>query len=383
MVVYAFYMEEQQQIRRRNLQLVFRIYVVVVVFLSVGLIWGFITPDFANNILHARQGYLFSQVPDFGQLMRDLTTDYLIFAIIVGALGAIISIGTRDVFEVLALFFTGMLPRERKYWGVIFEQDTGKPVAFVPVRLFMYEEGQGKLVAQTVTDTDGRYRLHVENPRDKRYTIEIHYPGYEPVVTDVQQYLVIGNYELISDIPLIKSKSAARKLQTWFYYHRSKLFNYLFLSIYVIYIVFWLLAIVMTINSPIFINLLFNLPMMTITLIWNTQVVGARFKPVIGKVVDLDTKQPIPSALVNVYTNQAETITAMTDNTGIVKLNMPSGIYRTLVSANNYLMLGGDTQGLKIVKVGKDGYIDKDVLLKKKTNMQTPSSGSSLLNPFQ
>jgi hypothetical protein len=120
---------------------------------------------------------------------------------------------------------------------------------------------------------------------------------------------------------------------------------------------------------------------------WNTKVVRARFKPAIGKVVDIESQQPVPAALVNVYANEAETISAITDTNGVVKLNIPSGIYRTLVSAKDYLLLGGDTQGLKIVKVGKDGYIDKDVLLKKKQGQQvsaTPDTATTdnLLNPF-
>ena len=92
----------------------------------------------------------------------------------------------------------------------------------------------------------------------------------------------------------------------------------------------------------------------------------------------------MPSALVNLYTNEAEKISAVTDAKGVVKLNIPSGMYKMLVSAKGYLLLGKDEQGLELVKVGKDGYIDKDVLLKRQAGTQESNvAGSDLLNPFQ
>jgi len=370
------------KVRERNLELLYYIYLVIAIYFAVGLVAGSLPADLGDNLLKSPRGILFPPDEAFVEFTVTLTSAYLVFATIIGFLGALLSIGTRNVFEILALFFFGMLPRERKYWGVVFDQDTNHPISFIPVRLFEYEGDKPKLLSQTVTDSDGRYRLHIEKPEAKRYTIEINYPGYEPVITELQKYVAIGNYEFVNDIALVKSNNVKAQVLKWFYYNRPRLFTYLFLSIYYVYAFFWLIQFIFVINEPIFINILVAVTY-TVTFIWNTKILRQRLKPAIGKIKDAETHKPISSAIVTLYTNEAEKISAITDDQGVVKLNIPSGMYKMLVSAKGYLLLSKDEKGLELVKIGKDGYIDKDVLLQRQVGSEVSVAGAELINPFQ
>jgi hypothetical protein len=371
------------RIRERNLELLYYIYLVIAIYIAIGLIWGTISPYLGNELFNIPTGIFIPQGEAFLQFTVNVTSVYLAFATVIGLLGALLSIGSRNIFEVLALFLFGMLPRERKYWGVVFDQSNNQPISFIPVRLFAHDGDKPKLITQTVTDSDGRYRLHIEKSEDKKYTIEINYPGYEPVISEVQQYVAIGSYEFVNDIPLVKSENTGTRLLHWFYHYRPRLFAYLFFLIYYSYIGLFIMQLLLTINEPIFINV-FTVITLGFTFIWNRRIVRQRLKPVIGKVMDADSRAPVPSALVNLYTNETEKISAVTDDKGVVKLNIPSGMYKTLVSAKGYVLLAKDEQGLQLVKVGKDGYIDKDILLKKQEGVhESEEAGADLINPFQ
>ena len=360
----------------------FRIYILIGAFFALGLYWGSVPADFLNEILGGVEGRLFPFTPEVFKFTQDISNFYFMLTTITSIVAAFISLGTRDVFEVIALFFFGMLPKERKYWGVVFDEISGKPIAFIPVRIFKYEGEKPKLLASTVTDTDGRYRLQVST-RDKietRYAIEISASGYEPFMQDIAEYLVIGNYELINDVPLKRAKSTANPIVRWFYYNRTRIYNWLFIFIYVEYIALLLLTIVFFINGPIFINY-FGTITIGVSVIWNTYVVRHRIAPQIGKVIDSDGKQPLQSSLVTIYQNKGQSVAAITNEAGIVRVNMPAGMYKALASAQGYMMLSADAQGMAVIKVGRDGYIDRDILMKKAAGAEVPKD-ASLLNPF-
>ncbi|MEP7103910.1 MAG: hypothetical protein ABI721_04360 [Candidatus Dojkabacteria bacterium] len=365
--------------------LAYSFYVLILVFIIAGLYIGYVPIDLGNNLLHLQEGNLISFNPEFVRRTQEISAVYVLFSTVISALGALVSIGTRNIFEILALFLVGMLPKEHNHWGVVFDQKTNQPISFVPIRLFQTNGNKKEFLTQTVTDTDGRYRLHVNEANvNERYLIEIYYPGYETISQDVNQYLILGNYDLIHDIPLVKSDSVTNKLKSLFYYYRPKILKYLFLIIYYSYILLWIFNIFLLINSPIFLNF-FSVCVLTITLVWNVKILRSKLRPITGKIIDAEGKKPLSKAIVKIYTNKNQSISTVTDESGIVNLDIPSGVYKMLVSAEGYLMLSEDPVGLKLVKVSKDGFIDEDVLLKKDTSKATSSKkdGSELLNPFE
>ena len=342
-------------------KLIFRIYIVSVSALVILLLSGIIPYDLGQSLLNLRQGNFFPQNQEFLDIMNLITVVYFLGALLIVGLAAAVSLGTRDGFEVLALFMTGMLPRERKQWGKVFDQQTKQPLAFEPVRIYLDSQATPVLVAEARTDADGRYRLSFKGQKGQKYTLQVSDASYKPYTYKLEDYLLTGEQDIVNDIPLQKLESADNSFSANFYRSRTKYYWTLLRVIYVIYFLLLIMMIVFMIDNPLFGNLIALLVVLT-SVLWNTRILLGHNEVLKGKVMTNVDHKPLPGATVDLIVIDGHS-QVVADADGVPRFAVQAGVYRGTVKSPGYTMLGVDTQGYKLIKIGKEGYATADMLM--------------------
>jgi len=106
-----------------------------------------------------------------------------------------------------------IIKKVKKPWGLVYDKKNRKPVAFAIIRLY----SEGKLIAEEVTDLEGRYGFPVE---DGMYILEASAQGYKPykVECDVTQ----DQHDVNRDIILQPKRMKFRKIKSWLLKKRSE-----------------------------------------------------------------------------------------------------------------------------------------------------------------
>ncbi len=77
------------------------------------------------------------------------------------------------IISILLAFPSILVKREKKPWGLVYDKNTKRPVAFAVVRLF---SKKNKLIAQKVTDLEGRYGFAVG---EGEYKLKVNHDSYK------------------------------------------------------------------------------------------------------------------------------------------------------------------------------------------------------------
>ncbi len=112
--------------------------------------------------------------------------------------GAIVVATYGLAYPKLILLFFAILKNigKRKEWGIIYDQDSFKPIPFVTIRL--YDDNES-FIEETVTGFDGKFGFSVEKGK---YGLEIRHSNYKPINKKINisktQKLIVEDFALKS-----------------------------------------------------------------------------------------------------------------------------------------------------------------------------------------
>lgn len=316
--------------------------------------------------------------PTLDKIQSDSYTIFYIASIVSAIIGTIVLSQGRSFSEIVFLFVGYAIPRQRKFWGLVYDSKTGKPVALASIRLQRVSaDGTKEFIAETVSDLDGRYRLNINKPGAK-YFIEVSSPEYKSNMVEIPSGTEDLNKEITRDIELNKEeKEKVLNLGEKWDKFRSKIYlptiiyMYIFVIAGILFSIYGIVAFFPSPTSMIFIVIYIC------SFIWNTRVVRERLKINVGKVIDSETKKPLESVMVKIFDLENKSTIAYSDQRGQVQFTLPPGSYKAQFIKDNYQ---SDTSLLP-VKLNDKGLLDKNVVLKRTGD--SIQSDSSLLNPFK
>ncbi len=289
--------------------------------------------------------------------------------------------GIGQIFGVLLGF---LAPRKRKYWGIIFDDLTNKPIAFASITLSVKEIGTNNqiktsVITQSVSDLDGRYRLNTDK-RDKFY-LEVKASGYQPYAKFISMANPLNSAEdIVYDIPLRRLDAKVSFIKTLLNYKQKGFINIARAILLVTSIVGFLFTIYSQINFPNNLNIILILVYVFIFIITFYPSIYLRIQKR-GKVMDVDFNSPIPGAVVRIYDTKQQIALSLTNTKGEARFDLPAGEYSILASKRGYIMVV--EQGKQLIKatLKTEGYLDRNILLKRIEEAPAQATGS-LDNPF-
>lgn len=297
--------------------------------------------------------------------------------------GTIILSQGRSFSEVIFLFVGYAIPRQRKFWGVIYDTETGGPIALATIRLqSVDEDGNKEFISQTVSDLDGRYRLNI-GKEGQKYIVQVNaneYKGNEIEISSTNSEAL--SKEIARDIALSKEeeikesslKHQLEKLRSRIYVP-TIIYMYVFNFFGIFFAVYGLLA---STSPTDFINLV----IFGISAIWNTIVVRERFRVNYGKLLDMKSREPLEQVMVKIFNEKDKSIVAYSDNKGAVKFDLPEGIYNALIVKENYKLIKDHEEPTISIKVKSSGHLQNNLYLERESNSSSKDSNSNLINPF-
>lgn len=239
---------------------------------------------------------------------------------------------TSIVFTVLAFIagamsllfgFPSILKRdEKKPWGLVYDKKSSKPIAFAVVRLYL----KGKVVAEKVTDLQGRYGFAVENGE---YEVEVTHDKYKMFKekTKVDDKMAGTVNRDISMEALIDFNFSVKDIKTWW---KSKLADarefFPKLSRY-LYVFGFIFTIIATIFSPIVINLMLIAYYVILGLVYMYKGLKRGW----GSVFESNTKRNIPFVFIRLF----DTISTKLIDTMITE---KSGRYMFIADSGQYAL---------------------------------------------
>lgn len=289
--------------------------------------------------------------------------------------------GIGQIFGVLLGFFS---PRKRKYWGIIFDDLTNKPVAFASITLSIKEIGKDNqmkstVITQAVSDLDGRYRLNTDQ-RDKFY-LEVKASGYQPYTKFISMANPLNSAEdIVYDIPLRRIDAKESMFKSLFSYKKKGFINFARAVLLFTSIIGFLFTIYSQINFPDNLNLILLVVYVLIFIISFYPSIYTRIQKR-GKVIDVDFNSPIPGAVVRIYDTKQQIALSLTNSKGEARFDLPAGEYSILASKRGYIMVAEPGKQLIKAILKAEGYLDQNILLKRIEESPTQSTGG-LDNPF-
>lgn len=321
--------------------------------------------------------------PALNNIFLSLYTPFLVISGFATILGTLILSPNRSLWEIVMLFVGGAIPRQRKYWGLVFDQKTNKPVAFAVIRILQKEADETYTeVGKTVTDLDGRYRMYLPI-KNKNYRLEVQSEGYQPFVKEIDyRHQKLIESALIEDIPLVENASAQDSFKSFFYTLRPKLYPYVMYFLFL----FTEVASVWALYGLVVYFYLDTLTFMLIygsSFIWNCITIYDRIKNKTGKVIDEKNKRPLAGALVQVFNDNKQILAIVSDQEGVVKFDLKPGDYIVKVYKENYTVSENSAETSLTVHITNQGYLSRDIhLYPVSENGLNTLLGNSLANPF-
>jgi hypothetical protein len=300
-----------------------------------------------------------------------------------------------DIFSAFGVLTGIVIPRKKKFWGIVFDQATSKPIPFAVIRLLDYhpnilkdsfvdsssqlsavsdqqkentsskleasdsakatsDKHSSSLLAQTISDLDGKYGLLVD--QSGKFSIQVVADGYTPFFKDIS---VSPGSEVIFDIPLVLADKKANYFNKLKFVFKQNFVKYFRVFITILMIIGFFYSLFVTINYPITINYII-LAAYGVLFILNLIVLVRELKREAGRVLDDDNK-PIDGAIVRFYKDGSQLEVALSDSSGKLKVNLPSGDYNIKAFKQGYNL----QKNLSNISINKNGFLIKDIRLEK------------------
>jgi len=244
-----------------------------------------------------------------------------------------ISLVILDTISLLALLislllaFPGLLIRdEKKPWGLVFDEDTGRPIAFAIIRLY----SKGKVMAQKVSDLDGRYGFVSE---EGNYELEVSHDLYRKYKVKIQiRKELEGTVNRDIGLSPLKEVVISLKMRLKSYLTHAK--ELLPKISKVIYIFGFIFSIVATVIS----SSIFNILIISLYILEGIIYLVFGMTRKWGRVYDTKTKKGIEYALIRLFIAKDNKLidTQITNNKGMYMFIVETGKYNILVSKKGY-----------------------------------------------
>ncbi|HEC64435.1 MAG TPA: hypothetical protein ENI23_03995 [bacterium] len=281
-----------------------------------------------------------------------LATSLIVMTASVGLLvtaSSTFSLLSGGVFYRMGLLLGAVIPRKKKYWGVVYDLGENEIVPFAVVRLFKEKE----LITQTVTDVKGRYGMLVSEEGD--YRLEVAADGFKPYGRDIS---IAGTEEVIEDIGMERLGENLSSIKKLLNYSRGKVYKGFNIFLLILMIMGFGYTVYATIQSPVLFNYVLLLIYLILGVLNLWLLVVWRVKN-IGSVVDLDTNIGIEGVSVRFYDKERQLDVGITNKAGNLKMNLKKEKYEVRGTKAGY----GDWVGP--VKLRKGGYLQKNLGMKR------------------
>jgi 5-hydroxyisourate hydrolase-like protein (transthyretin family) len=329
-----------------------------------------------------------------GQIVDNFFTT-IFFQVFLGTSTLAAIIGTlvlskkRSLYEAVGMFVAFIIPRKRKNWGIVFNKNNRKPIAFANVRITQESGTDGQeFITETITDLDGRYRILLDEVKPD-YDLTAKASGFLPFAMDLTRPLIgVSSIEVIEDIPMLKGFNRNLNIKDISEYFSSKLSFYLVWIFFILSYLYFFAAILYVITYPDSLWGYLNLALFIFAILWNTIIIIDRYKVTGGKILDSKSKKPLENVTIKVFSEHGQIITAMTNQKGVAKLDIPNGEYLVSLSKPGWKMQGNIIMGTGLTKVDIDenGYLKKNMFLSQIdeiVNQESNLDNSKLINPFK
>lgn len=291
--------------------------------------------------------------------------------------------GGSSIGQVFGALLGIFAPKKRKYWGIVVDDLTNKPIAFASIILSIKEIGPDNqmkttVIAQSVSDLDGRYRLNTDK-RDNFY-LDVKAIGYQPFTKIISMANPLSSAEdIVYDVPLRRIDEKSNFFKTLLSYRKKSLINFARAVLLVSSIIGFLFTIYSQINFPDNLNLILLGVYIVIFIISFYPSIYNRIQKK-GKVIDVDLNVPIPGAVVRIYDSKQQIALALTNSKGEARFDLPSGQYSILTNKRGYKMITEEGKQLIQAILKQEGYLDRNILMKRIE--EAPATQGGLDNPF-
>lgn len=301
----------------------------------------------------------------------------LIISAISSVLATIVLYKGRGVIEVLLLFNFLAIPRQRKTWGLVFDELTNRPVPLTVVRLDKkQDEGNFTTVSQGVADFEGRYKLYTPDPHiSHKLTAQANnYRPFEKVLLPKAQDAFHG--EVIEDIPLATEDKSGKWLRI-FNAYRPKLYVYLLYYIFCFSLLSFLRSAYGCVIFPQATSYI-EASLYGLALVWNVFVMFERGTIKSGRILDQESGKPLPNIAIDIYQTNAVLRHYVSDEQGLIKTDMPAGVYKFKLSTPGRRVVSDGRTGGDRLKINKEGLMVTDIVI----TGTDENAGGGLSNPF-
>lgn len=292
----------------------------------------------------------------------------------------------RSIIEVF-LIFALVIPRERSYWGVVFDEAKKTPLPFAVINVEKkYSNNEFKTIMQSVADLDGRYRVSLENTSGE-IRIIVKYDGYESFSRTILLDPLASKSAFIADIPLKKLDSQRAKFNSLLYRLNVQWNSKLILGLFILSVLALFFTITEIGKVPTFFTI-FQFFLYIPPVIWNAIIIYKRFTPRIGKIINSATGEGINGAIVKIYGMNRQPIaaSAVTNSYGVANFNLDEGDYLINISKPGYKYSeeSKSSEDLVEVHITSRGYLSENISLTPKDSIYAVGKDSlALINPFQ
>lgn len=315
---------------------------------------------------------------------------YYVTTILAALIGTLILSRMRNVYEIMGLLLAFIIPRKRKSWGSIIDKETNKEIPLAIIRLYKVTNGKldNEQVIETVSDLDGKYRIHVEDT-SAEYNVQVHASGYADFETELNYFddpLETGNF--IADIYLTREKDNENKTSNKITYLRPRLYWYVMLIMYLFSIVYFIFALYYYWAFPGSLYAIINIVLYSFAFVWNTLIVRERVRKPAGRILDFETKKPIDKANFQLYNKTSQLEVDMTDQFGIVQVNAPAGKYSARIIKSGYINVdkkGKQEENFIKIQIDEEGHLENNIFMKRvieEVTLNGSNAPSSSDNPF-
>lgn len=301
----------------------------------------------------------------------------LVLALSSVVLGFLIIGKGRSLFERLLLLQAFALPKERENWGKVYDSHTSNPVPFASVRIL---DGSAKstVLVSSITDLYGRYRIY-SNFKSIKYKIQVIATGYQVYINEISTGKGWKNLTLNIALTKENDKNASFLVSKYASY-RHNLYQLLVIYIYVVSVVTFL-HILYSLFTHFGAVALINLAAYGFAAPWNTYVLLSRNFAKPGRIIDEKTAKPLAGVLVQVYKGLKQQVSTVSDERGIVRLDLPQGKYHVKFYKQGYNYVEFNRAGLLEISVTDQGLMADNVLLSPDETVPLNPDGT-LMNPF-
>jgi hypothetical protein len=266
--------------------------------------------------------------------------------------GLALFLALKSPRSLLLLFGFLFKKREKNPWGVVIDDTTNKPIAFANVRLFF--EGSKALVAEKVSDLDGRYGF-VASP--DKYRLEVEHSDYDKFVTTIE---IATSGSIIKDIRLVP-KDAKKSISNILGLFFARVNEFMTKYISYFFVIGFFSSLVTTYINPTLYNIAITVAYIVLIVL---QFVAKRLSiEDWGSVYDSKSNLLVPNALVKLFDRDSRKLidTQMTDSKGRFGLFTDPGEYALLISARGYNFPSNKQKGLKPIKELYQSLLELDI----------------------